>query len=36
MSSGHPTEILAGRTEELFGRKIVAYDLGFTVLLCDN
>ena len=27
---------VAGRTEELFGRKIVAYDLGFTVLLCDN
>lgn len=26
----------AGRTEELFGRKIVAYDLGFTVLLCDD
>ena len=27
---------IAGTVEECFGRKITAYDLGFTVLLCDE
>ena len=27
---------LRGKEEEFFGQKIIAYDLGFTVLLCDR
>lgn len=27
---------ISGAAEELFGTKITAYDLGFTVLLCDE